>query len=150
MKKQEYHLTNKNPYNQETMIFPVVMYGCKSSNIKRAECQRTDAFILWCWRRLLKVPWTTSQGDQPWIFTGSTHVWSCNTLTPDVKGWLIEKDLDAGKDQRQKENRVAEDEMVRQHHQLNGHESEQTPGDSDGQGSLVCRSTCGHKELDTI
>ena len=59
MKKQEYHLTSKNPYNQETTVFPVVMYGCESSTIKRAECQRTDGFKLWCWRRLLKVPWAT-------------------------------------------------------------------------------------------
>ena len=42
----------------KTMVFPVVMYGCESWTIKKAECQRSDAFDLWCWRRLLRVPWT--------------------------------------------------------------------------------------------
>ena len=46
------------------MVFPVVMYGCKSWTIKKAECQRTDAFELWCWRRLLKVPWTARRSNQ--------------------------------------------------------------------------------------
>ena len=59
----------------KAMVFPVVMYGCESWTIKKAERQRTDAFELWCWRRLLRVPWTArrynqshSQGDQPWDF----------------------------------------------------------------------------------
>ena len=43
----------------KAMVFPVVVYGCESWTVKKAECQRTDAFILWCWRRLLRVPWTT-------------------------------------------------------------------------------------------
>ena len=60
---------------------------------------------------------------------------------PDVKSGLIGKDPDAGKDQRQKEKRGTEDEMVRQHHRLSGHEFEQTPGDSERQGSLVCCSS---------
>ena len=47
------------------MIFPVVMYGCKSWTVKKAECQRTDAFELWCWRRLLRVPWTARRSNQP-------------------------------------------------------------------------------------
>ena len=46
------------------MIFPVVMYGCKSWTVKKAECQRTDAFELWCWRRLLRVPWTARRSNQ--------------------------------------------------------------------------------------
>ena len=46
------------------MVFPVVMYGCESWTIKKAECQRTDAFKLWCWRRLLKVPWTARRSNQ--------------------------------------------------------------------------------------
>ena len=45
----------------EAMVFPVVMYGCESWNIKKAECQRIDAFELWCWRRLLRVPWTAKE-----------------------------------------------------------------------------------------
>ena len=61
----------------------------------------------------------------------------------------LEKDLNAGKDWGQKEKREAEDEMVGWHHQLNGHKSEQTPGDSEEQGSLACCSPRGHKESDT-
>ena len=49
----------------KVMVFPVVMYGCESWNIKKAECQRTDAFELWCWRRLLRVPWTARGSNQP-------------------------------------------------------------------------------------
>ena len=52
IKKQRHHFANK------AMVFPVVMYGCESCIIKKAEHQRTDAFELWCWRRLLRVPWT--------------------------------------------------------------------------------------------
>ena len=59
------------------------------------------------------------------------------------------RDGDAGKDCGQKQKSMEEDEMVKQHHQLNGHESEKTPGDSDGQGSLACYSPWGHKEADT-
>ena len=66
-----------------------------------------------------------------------------------MKNTLIEKNLNSGKDQGQKEKGLAEDEMVRWHHQLNGHEFEQAPGDGEGQGSLVCCSPWGHKESDT-
>ena len=48
----------------KAMVFPVVMYGCESWTVKKAECQRTDAFELWCWRRLLRVPWTTRRSNQ--------------------------------------------------------------------------------------
>ena len=51
-------------YIVKAMVFPVVMYGCESWTIKKAECQRTDAFELWCWRRLLKVPWTAGRSNQ--------------------------------------------------------------------------------------
>ena len=63
------------------MVFPVVIYGCESWTIKKAECQRIDAFELWCWRRFLRVPWTAkesqpvhSNGDQSWVFIGRTDV----------------------------------------------------------------------------
>ena len=59
----------------KAMVFPVVMYGCEGWTIKKAEQQRIDAFKLWCWRRLLRVPWTarrSNQGDQSWVFTGRT------------------------------------------------------------------------------
>ena len=47
------------------MVFPVVMYGCESWTVKKAECRRTDAFELWCWRRFLRVPWTARTSNQP-------------------------------------------------------------------------------------
>ena len=94
------------------MVFPVVMYGCESWTIKKAECQRIDAFELWCWRRLLRVPWTARRSNQsilkenqPWIFIGRTDAEAkVPTLWPlDVKNQLIRKDHDAGKDWRQEE-----------------------------------------------
>ena len=59
----------------KAMVFPVVMYGCESWTVKKAECQRVDAFELWCWRRLLRVPWTARRSNQsilkkPWDFFG--------------------------------------------------------------------------------
>ena len=65
----------------KVMVFPVIMYGCESWTINKAECWRIDAFKLWCWRRLLKVPWRRSskeikpvhpKGNEPWIFIGRT------------------------------------------------------------------------------
>ena len=61
------------------MVFPVVMYGCESWTVKKAEHRRIDAFELWCWRRLLRVPWTArrsnwSKGDQSWVFIGRTEL----------------------------------------------------------------------------
>ena len=61
----------------KAMVFPVVMYGGESWTIKKAERQRIDAFELWCWRRLLRVPWIQPvhpKGDQSWVFTGRTDV----------------------------------------------------------------------------
>ena len=58
------------------MVFPVVMYGCESWTVKKAEHQKTDAFELWCWRRLLRVPWTARRSNQSilksWAFIGKT------------------------------------------------------------------------------
>ena len=63
----------------KAMVFPVVMYGCESWTVKKAERRRIDAFELWCWRRLLRVPWTAKEiqsshpkGDQSWVFIGRT------------------------------------------------------------------------------
>ena len=98
-----------------------------------------------------KVKPVNPKGNQLWIFIVRTDA-EIETLTlwpPDAKSWLMGKDPDAGKDWRQKEKRAAEDEMVRQHHQLNGHEFDQTQGDSEGQGTLVCSSLSGHKKLAT-
>ena len=60
IKKQIYYFANKDPSSQ-TMVFPVVMYGCESWTVKKAEHGRIDAFELWCWRRLLRVPWTATR-----------------------------------------------------------------------------------------
>ena len=63
IEKQKYYFANKGPSCQ-TMAFPVVTYGCESWTIKKAEHQRIDAFGLWCWRRLLRVPWTARRSNQ--------------------------------------------------------------------------------------
>ena len=90
----------------KAMVFPVVMYGCKSWTIKKAECQRIDAFKLWCWRRLLRVPWTTRRSKQS-ILKETSPAYSLEGLMlklkhwpPDARNWLIGKDPDAGKDWR--------------------------------------------------
>ena len=153
-----------------TNVDGLVMYGCESWTIKKAESWRIDAFKLWCWRRLLRVPWTTRRSNllilreinleyslegleffQCWWWSWSSddaEVEAMILWPPDVKSQFIGKDLDAGKDWRQKEKRVAEDEMVRYRHQLKGHEFEQTQRDSEGQGSLVCYSLWSCKESD--
>ena len=93
----------------KAMVFPVVMCGCESWTIKKAEHRRIDAFELWCWRRLLRVTWTARRsnqsipkGNQSWMFIGRIDA-EAETLVlwpPDVKNWLIWKDPDAGKDWR--------------------------------------------------
>ena len=90
------------------------------------------------------------KGNQPWMFIGRTDAEAEALILwpPDVNSWLIRKDPDAGKDWRQEEKGMIEDEMVGWHHWLNGHEFEQTPGDSEGQGSLACCNSWGHKGLD--
>ena len=138
------------------MVFPVTMYGCESRTIKEAEHRRINAFKLWCWRRLLKVPWTARRSNQPilkeinpeYSLEGQAEAEAPIFWPPDVKSWLTGKDLDAGQDWRQEEKGTTEDEMVGWHHQLDGNEFEQIPGDSEGQGSLACCSSWGHKESD--
>ena len=63
IKKQQHYFANKGPSSQ-TMVSPIVMYGCESWTIKKAEHRRIDAFELWCWRRLLRVPWTARRSNQ--------------------------------------------------------------------------------------
>ena len=91
------------------------------------------------------------EGNQPWIFIGRTDAEAeALILWPlDMKNWLIGKDPDPRKDWGQEEKRETEDKMVGWHHWLNGHESEQTPGDSEEQGSLAYCSLWNHKESDT-
>ena len=90
------------------------------------------------------------KGNQSWVFTGRTDAEAEAPISWPfaVKSQIIGKDPDAGKDWRQEEKGVTEDEVVKWHHWFNGHEFDQTPGDSDGQGSLVCCSPWGGKESD--
>ena len=89
------------------------------------------------------------KGNQPWIFTGILDTKAPILWPPDAKSWLIGKDPDAGKDWKQEEKGMTEDEMAGWHHRLNGHEFEQAPGGGEGQESLECCSPWGHKESDT-
>ena len=90
------------------------------------------------------------KGSQSWIFIGRTDAKAENPIlwAPDAKNWFIRKDPDVGKDWRQKEKGLTENEMVQYHHQLNGHEFGQALGVGDGQGSLVFCSPWGRKESD--
>ena len=106
-----------------------------------------DAFEVLCWRRCLKssleskkIKLVNPKGNQPWIFIGRTDSEAPIFWSPDEKSQLTGKDPNAGKDWRQGEKGMAEDEMVGWHHCLNGHEFEQAPEDGDGQGSLACCS----------
>ena len=114
----------------KAMVFPVVMYECESWTIRKAECQRIDAFELWCWRRLWRVldckeikP-VNPKGNQSWIFTGRADA-EAETLIlwpRDTKNWLTGKDPDVGKGWRQEEKGTTEDEMVGWHHWFSGHQ----------------------------
>ena len=114
----------------QAMVFPVVMYGCESSTVKKAERQRIDAFEVWCWRRLLRVPWTARRSNQS-ILKEISPGCSLEGLMLKLKlqdfghqmSWLIGKVPDAGKNWRQ-EKGTTENEMFGWHHWLNGHESE--------------------------
>ena len=88
------------------------------------------------------------KGNQSWIFLGRTDAEAPIVRPPDMKSQFIRKDPNAGKDWRQEEKGMTEDEMVGQHHQLSGHEFEQALGVGDGQGSLACCSPWGQKESD--
>ena len=140
----------------KAMVFPVVMYGCESWTLKKAERQRIDAFELWCWRRLLspldckEIQPAHPKGDQSWVFIGRTDFEAETPILwpPDVKSWLIWKDPDAGKDWGQEEKGTTEDGMVGWHHRLDGHGFGWTTGVGDGQRGLACCSSWGHKESD--
>ena len=140
----------------KAMVFPVVMYRCENWTMKKAEHQRIDAFELWCWRRLLRVPWTARRSNQSIlkeISPGCSLEGMMLKLKLQYFGhlmWrvLIGKDSDAGRDWGQEEKGTTEDEMAGWHHRLNGHEFEWTPGVGDGQGGLACCNSWGHKESD--
>ena len=117
----------------KAMVCPVVIYGCESWTIKKAEHRRIDAYELWCWWRLLRVPRTARRSNQsvlkeisPGVFMGRTDV---EAETPilwprDAKSWLIGKDPDAGRDWGQEEKGTTEGEMAGWYHRLDGHEFE--------------------------
>ena len=97
----------------KTMVFPVVMNGCESWTVKKAECWRIDAFELWCWRRLLRVPWTARRSVLGVLGRNDAKAETPILWPPHEKSWLIGKDPDAGKDWRQEEKGMTEVEMVR-------------------------------------
>ena len=116
----------------KAMVFPVVMYGCESWTVKKAECQKTDAFELWCWRRLLRVPWTARRSNQS-ILKEISPGCSLEGLMLKLKLQyfghlmqrvdLLEKTLML-RDWGQEEKGMTEDEMAGWHHRLNGREFE--------------------------
>ena len=121
-----------------------------------AEHQRTDVSELWCLGRLespldsKEIKPVYPKGNQFWLFTGRTDAKAEAQILwpPDAKNQLIGKDPHGGKDWRQEEKGMTEDEMVGWHHWFNGHEFEQALGDGEGEGSLACCSPWGHRELD--
>ena len=129
----------------KAMVFPVVMYGCESWTIKKTECRRIDVFELWCWRRLLKVPWTARRSNQSIlkeISPGCSLEGLMLVLKLQYLGHLMrradsfEKTLMLGKIEEEKG--TTEDEMAGWHHRLNGHGFGWTLGVGDGQGGLPC------------
>ena len=142
----------------KSMAFPVVMYGCESWTIKKAEDRRIDVFELWCWRGLLRVPWTARRSNQS-ILKEISPGCSLEELMLKLKlqylGHLmwradsLEKTLMLeGIGGRRRRGRT-EDEMVGWHHRFNGHEFGWALGVGDGQGGLACCCSWCHKESDT-
>ena len=115
----------------KAMFFLVVMYGCESWTIKKAECQRTDAFELWCWRRLLRVPWTARRSNKSILkeinpecsLEGLMSKLKCQYFSHLMqRADSLEKILMLGKIGGGSRRGMTEDEMVGWHHRLNGHE----------------------------
>ena len=140
----------------KAMVFPVVMYGCESWTIKKAEHWRINAFELWCCRRPLRVLWTARRSNQS-ILKEVSPEYSLEGLVLKLKlqysGHLMRRtesfeDPDSGKDWRRVEKGTTEDEMVGWNQQLDGHEFEQILRVADWQGRLECYSPWGHKESD--
>ena len=140
----------------KAMVFPVVMYGCESWTVKKAECWRIDAFELWCWRRLLRVPWTARRSNQSIleeISPGCSLEGMMLKLKLQYFGHLMRRvdsleKTDAGRNWRQEEKGTTDDEMAGWRHWLDGRESEWTLGVGDGQGDLACCDSWGCKESD--
>ena len=138
------------------MVFPVVMYGCESWTVKQAEHQRIDAFELWYWRRLLRVPWTARRSNQSIlkeISPGISLEGRILKLKLQHFGHLmrrvdsLEKNLmlgGIGGRRRRGEQRMIWLDDITDPMDM---KFEQTLGDTEGQGSLACCSSCGCKEL---
>ena len=135
------------------MVFPVITYGCESWTVKKAERRRIDAFELWCWRRLLRVPWTARRSNQS-ILKEISPGCSLEGLILKLKlqyfGHLMRR-VDSGKVDLEKTLMLGgiEDRRRRgRHHWLGGHGFGWTLGVGDGQGGLACFDSWGRKELD--
>ena len=155
-KKQRHYFTNKGPSSQS--------YGFSSSHLGMWKLDHKEGWAPknWCFStvvlgKTLESPLDSKEikpvnlkGNQSWRSVERTDAEAEAPILwpPDAKNWLTGKDPDAGKDWRQEEKGMTEDEMVGWHHWLDGHEFEQAPGVGDGQGSLCC-SPWGYKESDT-
>ena len=137
----------------KAMVFTVVMYGCESWTVKKAELfwtvvlEKTLESPLDC----KEIQSVHSKGDQSWVFFGRTDAKTATPILwpPYAKSWLIGKESDAGRNWGQEEKGMTEDEMAGQHHRLNGCEFEWILGVRDGQGGLACCDSWGSKESDT-
>jgi len=131
VKKQRHYFANKG-LSSQSMVFPAVMYGCESWTIKKAEHRRIDAFELWCWKKLLRVPWTAERSNQS-ILKEISPEYSLEGLMLKLKHqyflylmWRtdsLEKTLMLGKIEGRRRT-GQQDEMVGWHHRLNKHEFE--------------------------
>ena len=155
IKKQRHHFADKGSYRQ-SYAFSSIMYGCESWAIKKVERQRPDIFKLWCWRRNLESPLdckeikpVSPKGNQPWLSIGRTIVEAEAPIfwPPDVKSWRTGKHPDDGKDWRQKENGVAEDEIVKIVSPTQWTWIWAYSRDSGGQRNLAYHSPWCHEEL---
>ena len=156
IKKQRHYFAYKRLSSQS--------YGFSNSHVCMWELDYKESWVLknWCFwtvvlEKTLESPLECKEiqpvhpkGNQSWIFIGRTDVEAETPILwpPDAKNWLIGKYSDVGKDWRQKEKGITEDEMVEWYHWLDGHEFAQAPGVGDGHGSLMCCSPQGHKESD--
>ena len=141
----------------KAMVFPIVMYGCESWTVKKAERWRIDAFDLWCWKRLLRVPWIARRSNQSILKEINPGI-SLEGMMLKLKlqyfghlMWRVDslEKTDSGRDWGQEEKGMTEDEMAGWHHWVDGRESEWTPGVGDGQGGLACCDPWGCNDLDT-
>ena len=125
----------------KAMVFPVVRYGCESWTIKKAERRRTDAFELWCWRRLLRVLWKARRSNQS-ILKEMNLEYSLEGLVLRLKfqyfGHLMQR-------AHSLEKTLTLRKMTGWHHRFSGHDSEQALGDGERQGNLACYSSWGSK-----